>query len=460
MPSIWNDSGFTTIKQQPIPSISYQQDLDAGLPTSQLHKSQVRYWSDFNRVFFHPRSIVQLNEYSLNSSIAPFENWGAGEELFRDVDREADLLDRDVRAFVEECDSIQGLQVFSGVDDAWGGWTSRYIDALRDEYGKKSIWVYGIEDNKTSQREKILVKKANAARTFSDVSKLASAYTMLSTRPENLPTYLNSDLNSEWESSALMATAIDSVTLPTRLRSTVETSNRSNMPQYEQFLTSEEGRTIWDLGLKLDQQELPQPVTPATNSGPRQDPNHNSQQIAEDQPDQAEATTLDITFTPDTTYLLPPTARQTTKSSLQHNHTFTQICTTRFPNTTLPIQTQRPLTQETITRLRYADLPILKTYSVPLAFPLLDAYPASLFSTSSSTLQQQERPGLSLTAGLITSSHMKRTIFDLRDLVTRYSRVIAVDEREDLHNEMTEVGERYTFGWESEGDDDWDSGEE
>lgn len=139
--------GTTSTQQEPaIEPADYQKRLELGLPTSQLHDTDMRYWSDFNRVFYHPRSIVQLNEYELNSQLLPFENWHAGGDLFESLTREVDLLDRDIRPFSEECDHMQGFQIFTGVDDAWGGFAAKYIEHLRDEYGKTSIWAWGIED--------------------------------------------------------------------------------------------------------------------------------------------------------------------------------------------------------------------------------------------------------------------------------------------------------------------------
>lgn len=76
----------------------------------------------------------------------PFEEWEVGEELFKDLDKEHDILDRDLRLFAEECDQLRALQIFSGSDDAWGGFSAKYVDRLRDEYGKTSIWVWGLED--------------------------------------------------------------------------------------------------------------------------------------------------------------------------------------------------------------------------------------------------------------------------------------------------------------------------
>ena len=139
-------------KQDPIPQSDYQKSLDQGISAPKLTSETVRYWSDYNRVFYHPRSIVQLNEYELNSQVMPFEDWNVGEELFNDLDKEHDLLDRDLRPFAEECDQLRAIQLFTTSDDAWGGFTARYIDRLRDEYGKKSVWVWAMEDGTRVQR--------------------------------------------------------------------------------------------------------------------------------------------------------------------------------------------------------------------------------------------------------------------------------------------------------------------
>jgi hypothetical protein len=120
--------------------------LDSGLEPEQLTSSTVRYWSDFNRVFFHPKSIIQLNEYELNSTVMPFEKWHMGEELFASLDKEHDIVDRDLRPFIEEADQMQGIQIISGLDDAWAGFSAKYVERLRDEYGKTPLWVWGAQE--------------------------------------------------------------------------------------------------------------------------------------------------------------------------------------------------------------------------------------------------------------------------------------------------------------------------
>lgn len=94
---------------------------------------------------------MQLNDYELNSQTMPFEDWEVGEDLFANLDKEHDLVDRDVRPFAEECDQLRALQLFINADDAWGGFAARYVDRLRDEYGKKGIWVWAIENGARAQ---------------------------------------------------------------------------------------------------------------------------------------------------------------------------------------------------------------------------------------------------------------------------------------------------------------------
>ena len=125
----------------------FQRCLDDGvLSAHNLSTKVVRYWSDFNRVFYHPRSIVQINDYEVGSTLMPFEKWDSGEDLFASMDRDVDLLDRDVRVWAEECDQMQGIHVFTGGDDAWSAFAARYIESLRDEFGKMGIWTWGFEE--------------------------------------------------------------------------------------------------------------------------------------------------------------------------------------------------------------------------------------------------------------------------------------------------------------------------
>ncbi|KAA8651562.1 misato family protein [Aspergillus tanneri] len=211
---LWD--GKEVIQQQAvIPLSDYQKNLDEGLPAPPLSPETVRYWSDYNRLFYHPRSIVQLNDYELNSRTMPFEDWSVGEDLFNDLDKEHDLLDRDARPFAEECDQLRALQIFTGSDDAWGGFSSKYVDRLRDEYGKKAIWVWAIEGVSKQVQHK---RDMNKARTICNISPQSSLYTPIKDPLSHVPSSIHFYPHSQWQSSALICSAVETATLPSRLR--------------------------------------------------------------------------------------------------------------------------------------------------------------------------------------------------------------------------------------------------
>lgn len=86
----------------------------------------------------------------------PFKGFGLGKDLFHQLDKEHELLDRDFRLFAEECDQMQGVQVMMPADDAWGGFGSEYIAALRDEYSKVAIVTWGLEGGDKVPRVSLL----------------------------------------------------------------------------------------------------------------------------------------------------------------------------------------------------------------------------------------------------------------------------------------------------------------
>ena len=213
--------GEVTVRRDPkIPQSDYQYSLDQDDPYPKgLSTESVRYWSDYNRVFYHPRSIVQLNDYELSSSLLPFERYESGGELFTNIERQEDLLDRDLRPWAEECDQMQGIQILAGQDDAWAGFASKYTERLRDEFGKASIWVWGIgEEQGKGQRSKQSVRANNLARTIVEMSAHASIFVPMSIPGGALPEYLRLHKGSEWHVSGLQSAAFETMTIPPRLR--------------------------------------------------------------------------------------------------------------------------------------------------------------------------------------------------------------------------------------------------
>ncbi|EEA26311.1 mtDNA inheritance, partitioning of the mitochondrial organelle [Talaromyces marneffei ATCC 18224] len=401
-------------KQPPIPLNEYQKSLEAGLPTPSLTSSSVRYWSDFNRVYYHPRSIVQLNEYELNSSLMPFEDWTVGEDLFRDIDKEHDLLDRDIRPFAEECDHLRAFQLFTGSDDAWGGFGSRYVDALRDEYGKTGIWVWGVEDGTRLPRHKKMSKMINTSRTINSIAPLATLYCPIVDVPQHLPKYLNIDLQSDWYKSALVVSAIETATLPSQLR-----THRD----FETSLLGHRGgsQTIFELQSSI--------ISP--DVGEKRPPWATKKYITQKSDDEAKLD-FDINFT-----IPQPMADNTA--------VFTQVQVFRGEEQQA-VEIEPPGGDDVVLKRKlrlYASKPAVERFSSTLRFPLPDSYPRNMFVGS------DEKVGVDITSGLSTTS---RIADKLKDLQTIASRGVGVDERENLTNGLGELRELYEKDWISESD--------
>ncbi|OAX85079.1 hypothetical protein ACJ72_00551 [Emergomyces africanus] len=412
---LWD--GNQVVQQEPtIPQTEYQKSLDLGLPLPQLTAGSVRYWSDFNRVYYHPRSIVQLNEYELNSQLMPFENWAIGEDLFRTLDQEHDILDRDFRAFAEECDQMQGIQIFSGTDDAWGGFAARYVDRLRDEFGKKNIWFWGVENGARVQLERHAITSANLAKSVNEISPQTSAYIPVLDPPRKIPTYVHADLQSEWYSSALVSTAVESATLPTRLRSHKGNSSWLLSQEFPQKIFNLQATIISERDLESD-----------TASGQDKQP-----LIAEDEVEKDE--TLLEGFDLDFSW--------TNSASAKKLRVFGQVQISRG------FDAQSELASELLSHpSRHQTLQIYRT---PLSLPLLDSFPSDLFTTRAARASR-----LSVRASLSTTTSIGDKVKNLQKLA---SRLIGIDEREALVNGLGEISEAYQEQWESDsdsGDDDY-----
>lgn len=181
----------------------------------------MRYWSDFSRVYYHPKSLVQLYDFELDSSIQPFERYEMGTELFDTLDKEHEIVDRDFRPFVEECDRMQGIQAFATLDDAWGGFANKYLDALRDEYPKSCIWLWGLTSPTVEiPREKRQQRISNTAQAIAQASSTASMVVPLSLPEAGLPKNIVLDQKSKWSTAGAFATAFETATIESRMAGT------------------------------------------------------------------------------------------------------------------------------------------------------------------------------------------------------------------------------------------------
>lgn len=416
---LW-DQGIVRQYETPVQQSEYQERLEMGLPTFQLKDRDIRYWSDFNRVFYHPRSAVQLSQYELNSEMMPFEVWSNGEELWEELDKGVDLMDRDLRPFAEECDSMQGIQMIGSVDDAWGGFAARYIDGLRDEYGEKtSVWVWALEDTRRADVRKKRIREGNKARSLARMGKTASAYVRMANVPNRLLGYVHLGGEGDWRTTALMCSAFESVTLPTRLAA--RNTNTTTLNWLEDLLNTNGNQRLLDLQLSLGPSvtEHANGVNGSSNGVPA-DP---------DRMDVVSSSTyqLDLSFFPSDGEV----------SGSGHVFAWTECRRTKdktpASETSLEEQQRTRLNEETV----------VKSFQSDLLFPLLDTFPNDLFRTKAGEKE------LALNTSLCTNVTMKSLVTSLRD---RSIRTLELDEREPMYNDLSELANGYSFGWESGSD--------
>ncbi len=62
-------------------------------------------------------------------------------------------LENKLHYFMEECNQLQGVQLFCDVDDGFLGLTTKLIESFKDDYGsKKSMTLFGFSNNTSNTR--------------------------------------------------------------------------------------------------------------------------------------------------------------------------------------------------------------------------------------------------------------------------------------------------------------------
>lgn len=430
---VWPSKPVLHQTEPTIPQSAYQGHLDAGLDPPALEPSTVRYWSDYSRVFYHPKSIIQLSEFEVNDKLMPFEKWDVGLELFEKLEREVDLVDRDLRPFVEECDGMQGLQIFTGVDDAWGGWASGWMERLRDEYGKLSIWTWGLGDhgaNTAVPRAQRIDQVVNSARSLQILGEQSSVYVPMSNNPSKVPEYLKADWTSPWHVAALQVIGLESMTITSRLR---QLKGRGTLRDLEDTINSTGKRRIAKIEMSvadpdvLSQMDSRDPAS-VEKSGSITSPRTSS---TDD-----DLTNFDIdSFTRD--YRMMNTGRRN-----KREHVFGRAETSRGD------WTAHDELEDHDPHDRFNTGPSIQRYTAPLLFPLLDSFPQTMFDVGSGNNTK-----LAVCTGLTTSTAVADQIRSVEQFVRR---IVNIEEREALSNGLQILAEEYDEGWDSGSDSDDD----
>ncbi|XP_068567468.1 protein misato homolog 1 [Cebidichthys violaceus] len=189
-------------------------------------EGSVRVWSDFLRIHLHPRTVSVIHQYNHDGEAHRLEAFGQGEALLQGSVLEQ--LEDKLHFFVEECDYLQGFQVFCDLADGFAGLGSKVTEMLQDSYGGRGILTWGMapvsHPNSTPMKE--LYHVLNCALGTVNMATHSSFFCPLTLRgglgrrpsaPVVFP-HLNYDPSLWYHSSSVLALALDALTLPYRLK--------------------------------------------------------------------------------------------------------------------------------------------------------------------------------------------------------------------------------------------------
>ncbi|XP_028566875.2 protein misato homolog 1 isoform X2 [Podarcis muralis] len=205
------------------PPLRERQDETSKMPCSE---SRTCFWSDFLRTHLHPRSIVTIYQYNHDGDSSRLETFGQGEKLLQEGTYLEELEDR-LHFYVEECDYLQGFQVLCDLHNGFSGVGAKVTELLQDEYAGKGVLTWGLTpvlNGAIPQRNFYrLMNTVLAMVHLSSHSSLfcpLSLYGSLGLRPAppiTLP-YVHYEAALDYHTSAILATALDTVTVPYRLQ--------------------------------------------------------------------------------------------------------------------------------------------------------------------------------------------------------------------------------------------------
>ncbi|XP_026950993.1 protein misato homolog 1 isoform X3 [Sagmatias obliquidens] len=106
-------------------------------------EGSIRVWSDFLRVHLHPRSICMIQKYNHDGEAGRLEAFGQGESILKEPKYLEELEDR-LHFYVEECDYLQGFQILCDLHNGFSGVGAKAAELLQDEYSGRGIITWGL----------------------------------------------------------------------------------------------------------------------------------------------------------------------------------------------------------------------------------------------------------------------------------------------------------------------------
>lgn len=256
--TLWEPNRLEVLKDCPIEKPEYQKDLDeaAAIVEDKQYdfSNNTKTWADYMFARYHPRSINLLSSVNKSNDIA-FDCYSRGAQAWTENYFEYDFSDR-IRQYIEECNNCQGFQMIFDASDAFSGLSLKILEHTQDDYGKTSLTIPIFSPQQISCGPNTPAALAdstrviNAALTYGNLIELSSMILPLSTmsrcwrnlsRPRTFP-HFKYDSSNLYETSAILATYLDTISLRYRVRENIDTCHLasfcSDLTNYGRKLTA------------------------------------------------------------------------------------------------------------------------------------------------------------------------------------------------------------------------------
>lgn len=196
----------------------YQIALDTNKTLPSLTDDIAVYWSDYNKLIYDQTNIHFLEKWHHNvenPSLPNFQNletikfdkYEIGFTEFRDSHSD-DFFNDGVRIQVEKCDNIQGFNLITEVDNAWGGFSSSLLEELRDEFHKCDMFTWSFNDDDIISLKKSI--RSLKVGILPSVNKIKSTLSLSQNSDLFFPMYSNQN-SPLWHSTGNLLFLFDTV---------------------------------------------------------------------------------------------------------------------------------------------------------------------------------------------------------------------------------------------------------
>lgn len=180
-----------------------------------------KYWTDYNKTFWHPSCLNIIPSLTQDS---PVDIWDPETMTRGDMEQYTDRL----RSAFEDCDQLEGLQVFVDSDTVFGALAGKILDEVKDELGKVrniSFPIFSVGGPSIGQTavDTRRIRGINRAMTLSALHQSSAMVVPLDPTvwraQTSFPHLEHLHLQNMYHIGALLASIIDSVSLPYRVAS-------------------------------------------------------------------------------------------------------------------------------------------------------------------------------------------------------------------------------------------------